>query len=281
MTIDAHQHFWISAESKQPWRGPEHGSLVRDFTPDDLRGLTAELGVDGTVLVESEDGPHENDRLARWSAEPPVAGVVGWLPLTDPEAARAEWRRMALPRLVGVRCLVGREPLDWLRRGDVRDLFGELAGADLSWDVVPLDRAQCAEVVALAEAVPDLRVVVDHLARPPLDGADRAAWEENIALLAAAPGIAIKFSVGLDVLTRWSWQPDQLADVGRVVLDAFGPERVMIATNWPVCELAADYRTVWRDQVALLERLLPSTADRDRVLDGTAREWYRLDRERP
>lgn len=277
-TIDAHQHFWVAGESEQPWRGPGHGALVRDFTPEDLAATTAELGIDGTVLVESEDGPEENDRLARWSRLEPVRGVVGWLPLRDPVAARREWARMDLPRLVGVRCLVGREPLDWLAGADVVGLFTDLAEAGLSWDVVPLDDVQCAQVVELAERVPGLRVVVDHLARPPLDGAPAQPWRDNVARLAAAPGVAIKLSVGLDVVSRWEWQPEQLDEVAGVVLEAFGPGRTMIASNWPVSELGTDYRTLWRDQVAVLGRVLPDAGDRAEVLGGTATRWYDLER---
>ncbi|MVA75192.1 amidohydrolase family protein [Auraticoccus sp. F435] len=278
-TIDAHQHFWVAGESEQPWRGPGHDALVRDFTAEDLTVMTRELGIDGTVLIESEDGPEENDRLARWSRQAPVVGVVGWLPLADPEAARAEWRRLDLPRMVGTRCLVGRQPLDWLQRPDVVGLFEDLAAAGLAWDVVPLERAQCEQVVALAERVPGLRIVVDHLARPPLDGAPEQPWLENLQLLAAAPGIAIKFSVGLDVVSRWSWDADQLLGCARAALDAFGPDRVMMASNWPVSELGTDYRTLWRDQTAVLEQLLPDADQRRMVLGGTATRWYDLERE--
>ena len=128
--VDAHHHYWrIGARPRTP---------AHDYEPEHLRGELRTAGVTATVLVQSADEPAENDRLRAYqSATPTVAGVVAWLPLRDPTAARRELDRIdGMPRLSGVRCLVGREPLDWLAGPDVRALFGELADRGLAWDVV-------------------------------------------------------------------------------------------------------------------------------------------------
>ena len=142
------------------------------------------------MLVQSADEPAENDRLRAYqSATRTVAGVVAWLPLRDPTAARRELDRIdGMPRLSGVRCLVGREPLDWLAGADVRALFGELADRGLAWDVVAVTTGQVEAVCELAAAVPRLRIVVDHLARPPLDGAPWEPWAERRPSARRLPG---------------------------------------------------------------------------------------------
>ena len=198
-------------------------------------------GIDATVLVQAVDEAEENARLAAYAAATPtVAGVVAWLPLHDPAAARRELARLAdMPRLVGVRCLVGRDPLEWL----APDLFAELAERGLAWDVVVVTSRQVDAVCALADAVPALHVIVDHLARPPLDGGAWEPWANGIAALARRPNVALKVSVGLDALTAWdAWDAGALARPVAHALEHFGPERLMLASNWPVVLLRCSVR---------------------------------------
>ncbi|MBF0817077.1 amidohydrolase family protein [Microbacterium paludicola] len=277
--IDAHQHYWRSAAQDQPWRTHDHAGLDRDFGPADLAPALAAHGIDGTVVVQSVDGPDENDRLVAYAAEPSVAGVVGWLPVQDPDAARAELARVSIPKHVGVRCLIGRDPLEWLARPEVRTLFGELASRGLAWDVVPLTAEQTAAVVALARAVPELQIVVDHLGRPPIDTGDWDPWRERMNELATCPNVALKVSVGLDVLTAWpEWRADDIRPAVAHVVDRLGAARLMLASNWPVVTLRADHETAWRDVASLLDAHLPDAEDRARVRGGTAVAAYRLDR---
>ena len=192
-TVDAHHHFWRTALQEQPWRTSAHTALVRDFEPADLRPQLDEVGVDVTVLIESVDTSQENDRMVAYAAAfPRVAGIVGWLPVADAAAARAELDRADRDRWCGVRCLVGREPLDRLGTPESTGLMRELAEADLAWDVVPVTDEQTRAVVELARRVPQLRIVADHLARPPLDGGDLDAWTGRLSDLAACENVALK-----------------------------------------------------------------------------------------
>ena len=184
---------------------PPTSAIERDYGPADLAPELAACGVDATVLMQSVDEPAENDRLSEYArAAGTVAGVVGWLPLSDPRAARAEWQRAGTRAWCGVRTLIGRDPLGWLGNPAVVELFGDLAREGLVWDVVPITAEQVAAVTRLAEAVPELRLVVDHLARPPLDSGGWQPWANQVGELARCPGVALKVSVGVDALTAWS-----------------------------------------------------------------------------
>jgi L-fuconolactonase len=279
-TIDAHHHFWRTAAQEQSWRGDAHPGLAADFEPADLAPLLDTAGVDATVLVESVDTPEENDRLAAYAAAfGRVAGVVGWLPLADPALARAELARADRARWCGVRCLVARAPLPWLAESDVVALLVDLARENLAWDVVPVTDDQVAAVVAAARQVPDLRIVVDHLARPPLDTGDRQGWSARLAALAACENVALKVSVGIDVLSAWpQWRPDDLVPYVARAVELFGPRRLMLASNWPVVTVKASHGDALRDLDAAVAATGLPAAELAEVRGGTAARWYGLPR---
>jgi len=233
--VDAHHHFWRSSSL--------HPELARPFEPDDLPRIA-----DATVLVQADD---DNAGLARYAAT--VAGVVASLdsPFDD------------VPKLVGVRRLVGRDPLR-IDAGLLRDV----AARGLAWDIVVVTDEQAHAVCELADAIPDLRVVVDHLARPPVEGGPIEPWAARVRALAARPNIAMKVSIGIDALVAW----DAWGDVSRWVehaMECFGPERLMLASNWPVVTLRAPYERAWRDLAA-------ACGHDPEMLGATAVRWYRL-----
>lgn len=277
--IDAHQHYWRFGEADQSaWRTPAHRAIERDYVPADLAPELTACGVDATVLMQSVDGPAENDRLNDYAlAAGTVAGVVGWLPLSDPRAARVEWKRAGTRAWCGVRTLIGRDSLAWLGDPAVVELFGDLAREGLVWDVVPITAEQVAAVTRLAKAVPDLRLVVDHLARPPLDSGGWQPWADQVGELARCPGVALKVSVGVDALTAWStWRPQVLRRYVAHVLENFGPGRLMLASNWPVVLLRATYAQAWADLTAALVDAGVEAADLTQISGGTAERWYGL-----
>lgn len=276
--VDTHHHFWQVARQEQAWRSHDHDAIARDYEPADLEPQLRAAGVDATVLVQSVDSADENDRLASYAASAPfVAGVVAWLPLQDPAAARRELDRVTdLPALRGVRCLVGREPLDWLAGPEVRAVVGTLVDRGLSWDVVPVTAEQVDAVVDLARAVPDLRVVVDHLARPPLDSGGWEPWAAYVRTLSSCPGVVMKVSVGIDALTSWEWSAEGLGRYVAHAVDCFGPDRLMLASNWPVVELRRDYAAAWSDLTAAVRGTGLAEDEVAAVLGGTAVSAYRL-----
>jgi L-fuconolactonase len=278
--IDAHQHYWRMGEADQSaWRTADHDAIARDYGPHDLAPELERCGVDATVLMQSVDEAAENDRLAAYAREAStVAGIVGWLPIQDPTAARGELDRAGTGRWRGFRTLIGRDPLEWLGQPDVVALFRDLAAQGLVWDVVPITPEQVAAVLRLARTVPDLRLVVDHLARPPLDTRGWDPWAEQVAELASCPGVALKISVGVDALTAWSaWRPAVLRPYVAHVLDRFGPSRLMLASNWPVVLLRATYAEAWRDLSDAVVGAGAGPADLTEVTGGSASRWYGLD----
>ena len=176
-----------------------------------------------------------------------------------------------------MRTLVGRDPLEWLSSPDVLALFRDLADQGMAWDVVPITPEQVSAFLGLARAVPDLRLVVDHLARPPLDTQGWEPWAGQVAELATCPGVALKVSVGVDALTAWSsWRPEVLRPYVAHVVEHFGPSRLMLASNWPVVLLRASYGQAWADLRQAVVDAGAGEADLAEVTGGTALRWYGL-----
>ena len=135
---------------------------------------------------------------------------------------------------------------------------------------------QAAAVIDLAVAVPELKIVIDHLARPPIESAGWQPWADQLARLADCPSVAIKLSIGLDVLSAWdSWQTDALPRYVEWAVRRFGPDRCLLASNWPVVELRAPYAQAWHDVDAAAAAVCDSTGLAE-LRGGTARRWYGL-----
>ncbi|MBO0812045.1 MAG: amidohydrolase family protein, partial [Microlunatus sp.] len=266
ITIDAHQHFWRTEAQDQPWRTAAHHALERDYLPEDLDPELLGCGVDGTILMQSVDEAEENDRLASFAAHPTVAGVVAWIPIKEPESALAELDRIHIEGLCGVRCLIAKDPLDWLTATPALRMFEEIARRGLAWDVVPITAEQTGQVIKLARLVPELKIVVDHLGRPPLDTGGWSPWADHIAELAQSPAVALKVSVGIDALTAWdSWDPAELDRYVAHAVEQFGADRLLLGSNWPVVLLRTSYTSAWNDVRSLLYDHLPGDEERASV----------------
>ncbi|MFE6756442.1 amidohydrolase family protein [Streptomyces sp. NPDC057684] len=278
-TIDAHQHVWDLSVRDQDWiTGPELAPLRRDFTLDDLRPQTAAAGVDATVLVQTicvrEETP---EYLALAAADPLVAGVVGWTDLTSPVVADALAALRALPggdRLVGIRHQVqGENEADWLLRPDVGRGLAAVASAGLAYDLV-LRPEQLPSAVAVAGQRPELTFVLDHLGRPPIRPRQPDTWAADLAALARLPNTVAKLSGLVTEADRHTWSPSDLRPFVSVALDAFGPERLMFGSDWPVCTLAAGYEQV----VAVGRELVADLSEHEQtaMFAGTAARVYGL-----
>ncbi|MCI2417869.1 amidohydrolase family protein [Saccharopolyspora sp. K220] len=272
--VDVHQHFW-----RVGTRGDaEQGVLAADFLPEDLRPELAYGGVDATILVQSVNSPEENDRMLEFADQAGfVAGVVAWVGLDDPTAAGKELARLADQPLVrGARCLVGRDDCAGWRSEAVRDVLAELANLGWCWEVVPVTEEQVDVVTELAAQRPDLTVVVDHLGRPPLGSGSPAEWRSRIRRLAELPNTVVKLSVGVDVLSSWRWNPTELTPCVHHALREFGPGRCMLASNWPVINLACPHRRAWHDLDRAVVDAGLDEAELADVRGGNAVRYYRL-----
>jgi len=275
--IDAHHHVWDLAVRDQPWlSGADMAPIRRTFTVDDLRPAARAAGVDATVLVQTVTVAAETpEMLALAAADPLVAGVVGWTDLTSPAIADELARLAGGPEggwLVSIRHQVQEEPdPDWLRRPDVIRGLRAVAAAGLAYDLVILPHQLPAATYAAA-AVPDLRLVLDHAAKPDIGG-DLASWAADVQEFAALPNTTCKLS-GLVSEAPSGTGRQAFAEVADVVLSAFGADRVMFGSDWPVCLLASDYAAVMALARSLTAGL--STAERTAVFGVTAARAYRL-----
>jgi L-fucono-1,5-lactonase len=274
--IDSHHHFWWTAKHAYHWPPQAGDRLDRDFTPEDLRPELEACGIDGTVLIQVLRLQETREFMEIARKVDFVRGVVGWVPLAEPaEAARALEELQAGAKLVGIRHLISNEPdPEWLLQPGVLESLGRLASAGLAFDAIPVNERQFESVLAVARRIPDLRIVINHLGRPPVPEQGWEPWASQIARAAEHENMSIKLSAGLDIVMRWRWSTDAIRRYSDRVLERFGPERVMAASNWPVILLGGSFQEVWRGITDLLSGL--SAGERAAVLGGTAERVYRL-----
>jgi L-fuconolactonase len=277
-TVDAHHHFWDPAKAEYPWLTGALAPIRRAFGPADLEPLLVESRIELTVLVQTRSSVDETrDFLAAAVEHPFIAGVVGWVDLTAPSVADDLAAMRAAPggdRLVAIRHQVHDEPdAEWLARSDVRRGLRAVRSAGLAYDLLVRPR-ELPAAVDVAAALPDLRFVLDHAAKPPVASHDVEPWAGQLARLARLPNATCKLS-GLVTEADWtSWTATDLRPYVEIVLERFGAERVMFGSDWPVCLLAASYARVVATAKELTSEL--TATERARVFGATAIETYRL-----
>jgi L-fuconolactonase len=277
--VDAHHHVWDLSVRDQEWiSGRAMAPIRRSFGIEDLAPLARAAGVRATVLVQTVCAAEETpELLALAVADNLVAGVVGWTDLTAPDVADTLAALIELPggdRLVGVRHQVQSEPDPrWLLRPDVLRGLAAVAEAGLAYDLVVLPH-QLPAAAGAAARLPGLTFVLDHLGKPPVTSAGPGPWSRAVRALAAHPNTVCKLSGLVTEADRSSWTVAGLRPWADIVLEAFGPDRLMFGSDWPVCNLAADYAEVFDAARALTGRL--GDQERRAVFEGTATRVYRL-----
>ena len=276
--IDAHHHLWDPTRAVYPWMTAALDPIVRPFGAEDLEPLLRPAGVDGTIVVQARhDLAETRELLAIAAATTFIVGVVGWVDLTDPHVAETIDALRAEPggdRLVGVRHQVHDEAdPDWLTRADVGRGLEAVEAAGLTFDLLIRPREFPAASTAVHDR-PNLRFVLDHMGKPPLRDGDLGPWVAALRGLAARPNVWCKLS-GLVTEADWaSWRLEDLAPPVAIAIAAFGAQRLMFGSDWPVCLLAASYADVVRTARELTALL--GSNERAAVFGGTARDVYRL-----
>jgi L-fuconolactonase len=271
--VDAHFHMWRYDPRELDWISDRMTVLRRDFVADDVAREFAASGVRGGVAVQARSSLAENDfLLAQRAASGAILGVVGWVDLCAADVGSVLERYAGA--LAGVRHIVQSEPDDqFLLRGDFQRGVSLLDGFGMSYDILIYSRhlpAAC----AFADRNPGLRLVLDHLAKPPIAAGEMEPWARDLRELARRPHVHLKAS-GLVTEASWTaWTEDQLRTYLDVAFEAFGPERILFGSDFPVCLLAASYRQVL-DVVAGYVSAL-SEAEQARVLADNAIAFYRL-----
>lgn len=272
--VDAHQHFWREGlfAGRFP---PEMDALLRAYTPEDLKPRLDELGIEQTVLVQTHsalENTYEFLHIAE--AHDWVAGVVGWVDLTDPRVGETLDLLTAYPKFKGVRhqwedeadpaWIMRREVLRGLREVAKRGLRYDLLAKPPNWDYIP----------RVAEAVPDLPLVIDHIAKPRIRERQFDDWVAMMARAAEFPQMMCKLS-GMVTEADWHrWTAVDLAPYVDKAIELFGVDRVMYGSDWPVCLLAGSYAEVFHALQECLSGL--RQADRAGIMGENAVRFYGL-----
>jgi len=275
LRIDSHQHFWKYDPVEYDWIGERMGVLKRDFLPEHLLPELRRAGFQGCVAVQARQTLEETRFLLELAdANPFVLGVVGWVDLradVKDQLARFEGRR----KLVGLRHIVQAEPDDeFLLRSDFCRGIETLQSQGFAYDILIYPRHLKA-AAEFARRFPGMRLVLDHLAKPDIKGGALDDWRRDLGTLAAQPHVSCKLS-GLVTEADWQrWSDAQIEPCLDAALECFGPERLMVGSDWPVCTLAADYARTMGLVLDFLERRAP--AAREAVLGGNAARFWRLE----
>lgn len=277
MRIDAHQHFWRYSPEEYSWIDDSMRAIRRDFLPADLAPALASAQLDGSIAVQARQSIDETDwLLALANSSPGIKGVVGWVPLA---AEGANIRRVldrydGQTRLKGVRHVLQAEPDAYFSSPGFNTALHEIARRNLSYDLLVYAR-QLPAALAWIDRHPNLRVVVDHIAKPVVDGVPRPEWRAQMRELARRPNVFCKFSGVVTETPHWRWSVGQIRPYFETVLEAFGAQRLMFGSDWPVCLVAADYARWFATVESLVQPL--STTERDAIFGGTATAFYHLD----
>ena len=268
--IDAHAHLWQRARTPQPWIDPVTMAVIdRDFWLDELTAMRAESGIDRSILVQSTNEKGETLDLLAIATDDSIAGVVGWIDLETDVTPQLDALRSAPggEKLVGIRHLAHIDPdPEWLLRPTVD--FAALAANDLIFDLV-VHAPQLRTAAATIAAYPDVSFVLDHLGNPPIVSGDLDDWRREIRSIAALPNVVAKLS-GITLQTNWNdWSVRDLREPVDVALDAFGPERLLFGSDWPLVLLASD-APAWVD---IVRELIPAE-HHDAILSGNAERIY-------
>ncbi|MGN5732963.1 amidohydrolase family protein [Arthrobacter psychrochitiniphilus] len=275
LKVDAHLHLWELAPGQYSWLEPAHGVLYNTYTAEQARDALDAAGIAQAILVQADDTAADTEAMLQIANQQDwITGVVGWLPLEQPQLAEKlleKW--LQNPKFCGVRTLIHNDPREnVLELSTVRQTLTLLAQAGLPFDVPDAFPRHLRHVEQLARALPELSIVIDHLGKPPRSSTPEqmALWESQLRAVAAAPNTVAKVS-GLHAAgVPYSYQG--LEQVWDVALSAFGPHRLMFGGDWPVSLMAGSYEQTVDVLAALIDSLEASQAHN--IWAGTAQRVY-------
>jgi L-fuconolactonase len=273
--IDAHHHFWRYSPEEYGWIDDQMLKIRRDFLPADLEHEMKKAGVHGAISVQARQSLLETDFLLEQARTNPfILGTVGWVPLIDPRFETVLARYADEGRLCGIRHILQSEADDfYMLRDDFNRGVSALQKTGLPYDILIFER-HLPQTITFVDRHPTQVFVLDHVAKPRVKEGALSPWREHMQELAKRPNVFCKLS-GMVTEADWqSWSPDGLRPYFDVVLEAFGPQRLMFGSDWPVCLLAAEY-SEWLHVVAeQIEHL--SSNEQEWIWSRSAAEAYTL-----
>jgi L-fuconolactonase len=274
MHVDAHQHFWQYTDEEFGWINDSMAIIRRDFFPADLLPLLDEAEIAATVAVQCCQSVAETEWLLMLAdAQPRIAGVVGWVPLVDSDVEQTIERLSANPKLKGVRHILQAEPDEYMAREDFHAGITLLQQYSLTYDVLILER-QLPAAIRFVDRHPDQPFVLDHIAKPLIAAHQLEPWRTQIRELARRPHVFCKLSGMVTEADFSRWTVEDLRPYAETALEAFGPERLLFGSDWPVCAVASTYNrwvSVVKQWIAKL-----SANEQEMILGGNAQQFYGL-----
>jgi L-fuconolactonase len=271
--IDSHHHLWRYNSAEYGWISDDMSALRRDFLASDLRTQLNEAKVDGSIAVQARQSLEETLWLLDLAQNSPIHGVVGWAPIAaeDFPAILDDLRQN--PLLKGLRHVVQAEPPQFLARADFQRGIHHLAKTGLVYDFLVYAH-QLSEGIAFIDQFPAQSFVLDHMGKPAIARLEIDRWSRDIRELARRPHVTCKVSGLVTEADPATWTPELLRPYFDVVLDSFGPERLMIGTDWPVCTIGSSYSQWWHVVEGWTASLSPF--EQAAILGETATRVYRL-----
>jgi L-fuconolactonase len=277
MQVDAHQHFWRLDRGDYGWLTPARGPLYRDYLPAHLAPHLTDSGIHATILVQAAPTEAETLFLLELAKSTPfVAGVVGWTDLMAPDVAD----RLVALKQAGSGYLKGVRPMiqdiadpRWIASPSLDRAFDAMEALDLRFDAL-VRLIHLEPLLRRLEQRPGLKVVIDHAGKPDIAAGNQLEWSARLASIASRTTAMCKLS-GLVTEARQHWRAEDLAPFVQHIIKVFGADRVMWGSDWPVLNVASDYRA-WRTAAEQLVAELP-TRDRDRIFGGTAAQFYDIE----
>lgn len=275
MKIDSHHHFWKYNEKEYGWMDERMARIRRDFLPADLKREIDRAGIDGVVSVQARQTVEETRfLLALAERREFIKGVVGWVPLIDPNVREAMAEFSAQKKLKGYRHVLHDEQDDrYMMRDDFNSGVNAVTEAGLIYDILIFER-HLPQTIEFVDRHPRQVFVVDHIAKPRIRDGYLSPWQSRINELARRENVYCKIS-GLATEADWqNWTEAELKPYLDTVVEAFGPKRLMFGSDWPVCLLAVEYARWSRIVTEYVASL--TAAEQSRILGGTAVEAYKL-----
>jgi L-fuconolactonase len=273
MRVDSHIHFWDPTRTPQPWMTEEHSAINRAFGPADIEPVLARNGVDAVILVQGACLDSDTDDLfSAASANEFIGAVTAWVDLLRPDLAAARLDELQRrPKLRAIRHLIHNEPDHWIMQAPVLESIALLEQRDLILEAPVVYPRHFDDMVALAKRFPRLRLVIDHLGKPPIGDAAMRQWEIQLRRCASFPSVLAKVS-GLNTVLACEWTIEAFRPAVEIALECLGPDRLMCGSDWPVALLNGTYERVWHANVELATGL--AGADAEKLLGDNARRIY-------
>ena len=274
--IDAHQHFWQYDPVRYSWVNEDMAEIQRDFLPEDLKPILQENGMDGCVVVQSDQAEAENTfQLANAETHDFIKGVVGWIEIRDENIEDRLAAYSQFDKLKGFRFILqSEEDRALMLRPEFKRGIGSLLKFGFTYDILifPDQLKYTSEFVA---AFPDQPFVIDHLAKPNIKAGEIDEWAKEMRAVAAHENVYCKVS-GMVTEADWkNWKKEDFKPYLDVIVEAFGTKRIMFGSDWPVCLVAATYK----EMMSIVNEYFSSFSanEQDLIFGGNATSFYKLE----